>query len=464
MISYPISRRDLLARSGVGLGLLGLAGVLADAGLTAAGPATDPLAPKKPPRPAKAKRVIHIFANGGPSQVDTFDPKPALAKVRRQAAADGEPPHRTEDRGGLAVAVQVQEVRPVRPRSQRTLRTDGQAHRRHLRHPLDARRRAEPRAVAAADELRRSPARPAELRLVGDVRPRHREPEPARRSSPCAPAAIRFRNRRTGRVGFLPGIFQGTYIDTKHTNVEKLIENIRNTSHARGANSASNSTCCNASTAIHRRSARRTRNSKPASNRSNSPTACRREATDAFDIESRAEARRRGVRRRAGRSAGRCSSPAGSSNAASASSRSGTARASRGTTTTTSKSTTAASPRNATPAIAALLTDLKRLRPARRNADHLGRRIRPHAGRRIAPGREQRREDQRPRPQPLGLHRLAGRRRREGRHRSSARPTNSASRPSRTPSTSTTCTPRSCTCSASTTRSSPTATPAATSA
>ena len=40
----------------------------------------NPLAAKKPHFPAKVKRVIHLFANGGPSQVDTFDPKPALAK------------------------------------------------------------------------------------------------------------------------------------------------------------------------------------------------------------------------------------------------------------------------------------------------------------------------------------------------------------------------------------------------
>src|SRR5439155_12718282 len=39
-----------------------------------------PLAPKKPHFPGKAKRVIHLFANGGPSHVDTFDPKPALTK------------------------------------------------------------------------------------------------------------------------------------------------------------------------------------------------------------------------------------------------------------------------------------------------------------------------------------------------------------------------------------------------
>ena len=69
-----------------------------------------------------------------------------------------------------------------------------------------------------------------------------------------------------------------------------------------------------------------------------------------------------------------------------------------------------------------------------------------------------------PRPQPPGLHRLAGRRRRQGGHGPSARPTRSATPRSRTRSTSTTSTPRSSTCSASTTPSSPTSTTAATSA
>jgi len=65
----------------MGMGWLGLGALLNSRGELAAAPSfnpADPLAPKAPPLPAKAKRVIHIFMNGGPSQVDTFDPKPAL--------------------------------------------------------------------------------------------------------------------------------------------------------------------------------------------------------------------------------------------------------------------------------------------------------------------------------------------------------------------------------------------------
>ena len=74
------------------------------------------------------------------------------------------------------------------------------------------------------------------------------------------------------------------------------------------------------------------------------------------------------------------------------------------------------------------------------------------------------RRQQRPRPQPRRLHDVARRRRREGRPALRQRPTTTATTPPRTRSTSTTCTPRFCTCSASTTNGSPTATPAATSA
>jgi hypothetical protein len=80
------SRRELLARVGTGLGTLGLAALLAqEQELSAAAPfvasgGSSPLAPRKPHFKARAKRVIHLFMNGGPSQVDTFDPKPALTK------------------------------------------------------------------------------------------------------------------------------------------------------------------------------------------------------------------------------------------------------------------------------------------------------------------------------------------------------------------------------------------------
>ena len=100
-LSSPFSRRGLLASTGTGLGILGLAAVLQQQGLLAADApkAVSPLAPKKPHFAPKAKPVIHLFMNGGPSQVDTFDPKPALAKYNGK-----KPPDRRDSRpsGGPA--------------------------------------------------------------------------------------------------------------------------------------------------------------------------------------------------------------------------------------------------------------------------------------------------------------------------------------------------------------------------
>ena len=77
----PVTRRDALAKLGAGMGSIGLASMLGQAGLGAA-PASsvNPMAPKKPHFPAKAKRIIQLFQPGGPSQVDTFDYKPMLAQ------------------------------------------------------------------------------------------------------------------------------------------------------------------------------------------------------------------------------------------------------------------------------------------------------------------------------------------------------------------------------------------------
>src|SRR4051812_10987077 len=75
---FPFTRRQMLSRTGTGLGLLGLAALAEPR--AAAAESSNPLAPKVAHFPAKAKHVIHLFMNGGPSQVDTFDPKPELTK------------------------------------------------------------------------------------------------------------------------------------------------------------------------------------------------------------------------------------------------------------------------------------------------------------------------------------------------------------------------------------------------
>src|SRR5579872_1305692 len=77
-----ITRRQFLRRTGMGLGMLGLATLLGEECLSSTAGAEEiaTLSPKAPPLPAKARHVVHIFAQGAPSHVDTWDPKPALAQ------------------------------------------------------------------------------------------------------------------------------------------------------------------------------------------------------------------------------------------------------------------------------------------------------------------------------------------------------------------------------------------------
>ncbi|HZT78657.1 MAG TPA: DUF1501 domain-containing protein [Gemmataceae bacterium] len=86
-LTAPLSRRDMLLRCANGFGAVALAALLGDPaygatpGPNAPGsPGKDPLAPRPPHFKPKANSVIFLFMDGGPSQVDTFDPKPLLTK------------------------------------------------------------------------------------------------------------------------------------------------------------------------------------------------------------------------------------------------------------------------------------------------------------------------------------------------------------------------------------------------
>src|SRR5436190_7792324 len=84
-IRPALSRRDFLARSGCGFGAMALSYLLSrDTVLNCAAASLNPLAPKQPHFPPKAKSVIWLFMEGGPSHVDLFDPKPALDKMAGQ--------------------------------------------------------------------------------------------------------------------------------------------------------------------------------------------------------------------------------------------------------------------------------------------------------------------------------------------------------------------------------------------
>ena len=75
-----ITRRWFFRQCGIGLGSIALGSLLKPDRAAAASAPVNPLAPKKPHHPAKAKRVIYLFMGGAPSQIDLFDHKPGLAK------------------------------------------------------------------------------------------------------------------------------------------------------------------------------------------------------------------------------------------------------------------------------------------------------------------------------------------------------------------------------------------------
>jgi uncharacterized protein (DUF1501 family) len=89
--SIPTTRREFLRSAGGGFGTIALAALLAEQGLLAGGAEAEspsavlnPLAPRPPHHHARAKRVIFLFMSGGPSHLETFDPRPDLQRLHGQ--------------------------------------------------------------------------------------------------------------------------------------------------------------------------------------------------------------------------------------------------------------------------------------------------------------------------------------------------------------------------------------------
>src|SRR5438094_941724 len=81
-VEYATTRRDFLFKAGAGFGAVALSALL-QKDARAAGPAAAP-APPGPHYPPRAKSVIFLFMEGGPSHLDTFDPKPLLNRLAGQ--------------------------------------------------------------------------------------------------------------------------------------------------------------------------------------------------------------------------------------------------------------------------------------------------------------------------------------------------------------------------------------------
>lgn len=96
-----LSRRELLSRMGTGLGSVGLAGLFSDLQQSQASSQPNPLSPRAPHIARRAKSIIHLYMNGGPSQVDTFDPKPVLKTHEGQRPESTANLKTENDTGGL---------------------------------------------------------------------------------------------------------------------------------------------------------------------------------------------------------------------------------------------------------------------------------------------------------------------------------------------------------------------------
>ena len=210
------SRRDFLARAGMGLGALSL-GALSQA---------SPLSPHPPHFRAKAKRVIHFFLNGGPSQVDTFDPKPSLAKYAGKPLPTDYV--RTERKTGAAFpspftfqkygqsGMEVSELF-----SKTAAHADSIA---VVRSMVAQVPNHEPSLMLmnCGDSVQARPSVGAWV-LYGLGSENQNLPGFV---SMC-PGGMPIKDSENWQAGFLPGAFQGTYIDPQHRELDKLIENIR---------------------------------------------------------------------------------------------------------------------------------------------------------------------------------------------------------------------------------------------
>jgi len=220
-----MTRRELLTRSTLGVGAFALQDLMG----RAFGDETTPLAPKSGHFPGRAKRMIHIFPNGGASHVDTFDPKPALEKYAGKPLPT--PNLRTERKTGAAYPSPFKFAKC----GQSGLEISD----------------AFPKVRQFADDL-------CVIRSVYTEVPNH---EPSLLMMNCGdirfsrpsmgswltyglgsenqnlpgfvalcPGGYPIQESQNWQSAFLPGAYQGTFIDSQHTELPRLIEHIRSES------------------------------------------------------------------------------------------------------------------------------------------------------------------------------------------------------------------------------------------
>src|SRR5678816_2978053 len=225
-----LSRREFLRRSSMGMGTLGLASVIGSPNLwTSAAAGADsinPLAPHAPHFAPKAKRVIHFFLNGGPSHVDTFDPKPALAKyagqplpgeylrTERKTGAAFPSPFRFQHYGQSGLEVSELFAKTAQHADDIAV----------IRSMVAQVPNHEPSLMLmnCGDSVQARPSVGAWV-LYGLGTENQNLPG----FIAMCPGGYPIKDAENWQAGFLPGVYQGTFIDSQYTQLDKLIENIR---------------------------------------------------------------------------------------------------------------------------------------------------------------------------------------------------------------------------------------------
>jgi len=225
-----LTRRNFLHRCGMGMGAMSMAALFGEASVLApSANATEsiyPLAPKTPHFLGKAKRVVHFFLNGGPSHVDTFDPKPALEKyagktlpgeyikTERKTGAAFPSPFKFKKYGQSGI-----EVSDLFPKIGGCI--DDIAVIRSMKAALP---NHEPSLMLmnCGDAVQ---ARPSVGSWITYGLGTENQNLPG--FIAMCPGGYPVKETDNWQSGFLPGVYQGTYIDSQHTKIEKLIENIR---------------------------------------------------------------------------------------------------------------------------------------------------------------------------------------------------------------------------------------------
>jgi len=218
-----LNRRDMLQRCGMGFGSLALGSLLSDTARSS----VNPMTPHPAQSESKIRSVIHIFMNGGPSHVDTFDPKPLLQKhggkpvpggnlkTERPTGAAFPSPFRFRQYGEsglpvselfLNVARSIDDICVVRsmhanvPSHEPSLLLMNCGEGRLVRPSLGSWL-----TYGLGTENQNLPAFVA-----------------------MCPGGYPIQESQNWQSGFLPGVYQGTYINSKYQDINRLIENIRN--------------------------------------------------------------------------------------------------------------------------------------------------------------------------------------------------------------------------------------------